>query len=311
MTTSKVEFYLRDAGNENPILVQPCPQGFYLPNQGGVIVPSARQLLLTYAWHGIDRHWSLARWQGTSSQPPGLTNPGPTIFDALAELAATSSRFPPTRSQTQYRRPRKSDPNDSNHLEKTTDSVDSISGLVLPSCGIDLAKRGHEVAKLLYAGFGSRMYASGYDPEEVLQEVYKGILTRNRGRGAFDARKSSFGHYVHMVCSCILSNYHRKVSRTRYKEVAWPQTMEGEDQVFSDPRQHTEGPYGCSDQLVQEDFRTYLTIGNQGDLKTLALEVLPLVQEGLARAEISKRLEVNRVTISKALSYLRSSASSF
>ena len=85
--------------------------------------------------------------------------------------------------------------------------------------GIDLHKRGHEVRKLMYAGFGLRIARSGYDPEEVLQEVYRGILVRNEGKCPFDVRKSSFGHYVHMVIECVLNNYHRKEQRKRHHEV--------------------------------------------------------------------------------------------
>lgn len=87
-----------------------------------------------------------------------------------------------------------------------------------PVLGIDLRARGHEVRKLLFAGFGSRIMRSGYDPEEVLQEVYRGILTRNGGKCPFDVRKSSFGHYVHMVCECVLNNYHRREARRREVE---------------------------------------------------------------------------------------------
>jgi hypothetical protein len=85
--------------------------------------------------------------------------------------------------------------------------------------GIDLVARGHEVRKLFFAGFGHRVIRHGYDPEEVLQEVYRGLLVRNKGKCPFDARKSSFGHYVHMVSECILNNYHRKQSRHREKEI--------------------------------------------------------------------------------------------
>ena len=85
--------------------------------------------------------------------------------------------------------------------------------------GIDLAARGHEVRKLFYAGFGRKVIAMGYDPEEVLQEVYKGILVRNTGKCPFDPAKSSFGHYVHMVCSGRVANYRRKHSRRSRYEV--------------------------------------------------------------------------------------------
>jgi hypothetical protein len=45
--------------------------------------------------------------------------------------------------------------------------------------GIDLGARGHEVRKLLFAGFAGKMLSRGYDPEEVLQEIYAGLLVRN------------------------------------------------------------------------------------------------------------------------------------
>ncbi len=88
------------------------------------------------------------------------------------------------------------------------------------SVGIDLERRGHEVRKLFFAGFGHRIKKHGYDPEEVLQEVYQGLLVRNRGKCPFDPAKSSFGHYVHMVAECIINNYHRKHNRRRMNEVA-------------------------------------------------------------------------------------------
>ena len=94
----------------------------------------------------------------------------------------------------------------------------SVAVSVKPA-GIDLAARGHEVRKLFFAGFGRKVVAMGYDPEEVLQEVYKGILVRNEGRCPFDPAKSSFGHYVHMVCAGRVANYHRKHSRRKRHEV--------------------------------------------------------------------------------------------
>lgn len=94
---------------------------------------------------------------------------------------------------------------------KTTDAI-SISGSSTP-LGIDLVRRGHEVAKLFYAGFARSVIRYGYNPEDVLQEVYKGILIRNNGSCPWDIKKSSFGHYVHLVVKCILANYHRRWAR--------------------------------------------------------------------------------------------------
>jgi hypothetical protein len=87
-----------------------------------------------------------------------------------------------------------------------------------PPKGIDLDRRGHEVRKLFYAGYGRRVVKYGYDPEDVLQDVFMGILVRNNGKCPFDPSKSSFGHYVHMVCGCIVSNYRRRYYRLERNE---------------------------------------------------------------------------------------------
>ena len=79
--------------------------------------------------------------------------------------------------------------------------------------GIDLAVRGIEVRKIFYAAFARGLVKDGYDPEEALQEVYRGLLARNNGTCPFDAKKSSFGHYVHIVSRCVLANYIRKEKR--------------------------------------------------------------------------------------------------
>lgn len=76
--------------------------------------------------------------------------------------------------------------------------------------GIDLNKRGHEVVKLFYAGFKDKVLALGYNPEDVLQEVFLGILQRNRTKARFNPERSAFSSYVFMVCGCVISNYNRK-----------------------------------------------------------------------------------------------------
>jgi len=84
-------------------------------------------------------------------------------------------------------------------------------GLDGSSLGIDLGVRGNEVRKLFYAGgFTGVLLREGIDPDEFLQEVYRGLLARNRGSCPWDAKKSSFGHYVHIVIRCVLSNYLRR-----------------------------------------------------------------------------------------------------
>jgi len=346
-------FYMRDAGSDLPVPVQIIQdqQGgcLYQVQVQGIVrsFPSARQLLTTLAFNGTDRHWTLDRYRRTD-HPTFRGEPTLPILEALRELAPERTSLvtaaghdvlciAPTVPKTLSQKGQVPEPRNSTGLAESTLSLDSAKGLVLDPCGsitrgivdpcgsitrgiegmpglgIDLAKRGHEVAKLLYAGFGSRMYSSGYDPEDVLQEVYKGILTRNKGRSAFDARKSSFGHYVHMVCSCILSNYHRKVSRTRSNETPCRVMPDGEDGGFDvgANQGHTQGDvFGSSDQLVQEDFKTFLTLHDDPSdpISSLAQEILPMVRAGCERAEIAKRFGLSRVTVSRALMHLRARA---
>jgi hypothetical protein len=103
-----------------------------------------------------------------------------------------------------------------------------------PAKGIDLTVRGVEVRKLFYAAFARGLVKDGYDPEEALQEVYRGLLARNLGKCPFDASKSSFGHYVHIVTRCVLANYIRKEKRRLAHESGESQLgSPGESNSFS------------------------------------------------------------------------------
>lgn len=87
-------------------------------------------------------------------------------------------------------------------------------GLDGSDLGMDLSIRGHEVEKLFYAekrrSYTAVLLREGHDPADFLQEVYRGLLARNRGTCPWDASKSSFGHYVHIVIGCVLANYLRR-----------------------------------------------------------------------------------------------------
>lgn len=193
--------------------------------------------------------------------------------------------------------------------------------------GIDLAARGHEVRKLLYKGFGARIARRGFDIEDVLQEVYKGLLTRNKGICPFDARKSSFGHYVHMVSGCILSNYERKMGRR----------AEHEQLGMYDPTASDEGgmvdaalagstlslaPWKGTSR-VEDELGTRQAISSllvsldlngrdiQGDLRPeaeLAARALPHLYAGCRRGEIALRLGEPPANVGRALSFLREEA---
>ena len=177
--------------------------------------------------------------------------------------------------------------------------------------------RGTEVRKLLFAGFGQWISTANYDPDDVLQEVFKGLLARNRGKCPWDARKSSFGHYVHMVCRGILSNYHRKVKRRRefettgvsgFTDGAFGTTDVGSSQVLSAPASAPANLSGMAE--AQDALTVFLEASERAHTRDgqMAVRIVPLVQVGMTRAEIADELGVSRASVSRGLTYLRSQA---
>lgn len=80
--------------------------------------------------------------------------------------------------------------------------------------GIDLSKHHTDVRRIFHAHFSERVRRRGYDPEEVLQEVYRGILVRQQGRGRWDpSRGRGLGSYIYMCIDGITKNYHAKEQR--------------------------------------------------------------------------------------------------
>jgi DNA-directed RNA polymerase specialized sigma24 family protein len=185
--------------------------------------------------------------------------------------------------------------------------------------GIDLKNRAGEVAKLLFAGYGRRIYSWGYDPDDVLQEIYKGILIRNLGTCPWDAKKSSFGHYVHLVCGCLLSNYHRKQSRIRAVEQVGLNAQTEDGFVNVDAADACATRVECASYLdttpmVDKDFIDYMVqrvdaMGVPTEGRQMALLVLPLAIEGHGRQEIAAALNVPMSVVAKALKIIKTTMS--
>lgn len=178
----------------------------------------------------------------------------------------------------------------------------SISGQEL---GIDLRVRGHEVARLFYSGFAGRVHKEGLEPEDVLQEVYKGILSRNKGTCPFDPRKASFSHYVYMVTNCVLSNYRRQI----HKCWGWEITgLDGNQVVAPEGEVEEVIPAAAladlEGWLQKQRRRRYPEID-------LAIQMLPYLYAGNHLKEIAVLLEVPMFHINKAMTYLRNHARSW
>lgn len=268
----------------------------------GTKYKTRRGLLAALTGHPEGRHWSFDRYFGLGR----YSKPSPLVEADIYDIFGTAPIHITSNSEISV--PALTRKNQARKL--------SSVGQETPQLGIDLAKRAHEVRKLLYAGFGRRMYLSGYDPEDVLQEVYKGLLVRNAGKCPWDPRKSSFGHYVHMVCSCVLSNYHRKQHRVHeIEQLGLPNPKGKEDgqgsmDVGSHPMVVSVTSVEEQDLLLQEeaDSLTDYLMDSSAPEGALAIKVLPLLLSGTPRDAMAPALGVSKASIGRAIAFLRKQA---
>jgi DNA-directed RNA polymerase specialized sigma24 family protein len=196
-------------------------------------------------------------------------------------------------------------------FELELDRVEGIVGIELgaKSERKDSAFKADEVRRLLWRGFAGKMLSQGYDPEDVLQEVYRGLLVRNKGKCPWDGRKSTFGHYVFLVIGCVLTNYHRKQIRRIDKE-AVPLTLTKTGDEMADIGQygscHIEYGSELGDMIAIDELSKYLaTLPDSGPEAVLGREILALVASGHQRGEIVRETGRKPSLVSRALSWLR------
>jgi DNA-directed RNA polymerase specialized sigma24 family protein len=84
--------------------------------------------------------------------------------------------------------------------------------------GIDLARYHRDVRRLVLARWKGNA-ARLLDPEDLVQEVYRRILRRNRLACAWDPSRGSLGHYVHQLAGCAIADMLKPVKRRARAEV--------------------------------------------------------------------------------------------
>lgn len=193
--------------------------------------------------------------------------------------------------------------------------LDRLEGVVGIELGAPSRRRGvpfkaDEVRKLLWRGFAGKMLSQGYDPEDVLQEVYRGLLVRNNGTCPWDARKSTFGHYVYLVIGCVLTNYHRKQVRRIDKDALSMTLKNREGEELADIGQfgscQIEHGSELGDMLAMDDLAKYLeTLPDTTPEALLGRSILPLVASGHQRGEIVLETGRKPSLVSRSLAWLR------
>jgi DNA-directed RNA polymerase specialized sigma24 family protein len=191
--------------------------------------------------------------------------------------------------------------------------------IVSEPVGIDLENRADEVMKLLFAGFGKWIARSGYDAQEVLQEVYKALLVRNQGKCPWTPEKSSFGHYVHMVCRCVMSNLHRKKRRQESREQIGVPVWKNGNRVQVDladssylANMTAPDPVWELQEMeeAEESLAECVLTGKDVDpaVAKLAATIIPLKRNGMTRKEMSQLLGVAPTKVTEATRYLKEKA---
>ena len=294
--------------NGTPVAIMQLADGKYQVGDGpsgtNAIYATRRKLLIGLTGHPEARHWTFDRYfrQGKyaiESQEDTILD----LFGATPALTLVSSNARPLAFRTGANAPTQ---------------LTVVGGSAYKAPGIDLKTKATDVAKLLFAGYGRKIYAYGYDPDDVLQEVYKGLLIRNKGKCPWDPKKSSFGHYVHLVAGCLLSNYHRKQSRIRSMEQVGLLAMNADGEyVSTDAATACDTRVECAvyqdhSDMVDASFVTFLTAKvakaspqEKAVTAPVLLQILPLAIEGHGRYDIAAALDVPVTHVAKGLKIIK------
>jgi hypothetical protein len=147
--------------------------------------------------------------------------------------------------------------------------------------GIDIAKYENDIKKILYKRFGQMIAKNNLDPQDILQEVLKGIHARNQGKCPWDANKSTAGSYIYMVCRGIVLNQIRDL-----KSNPLHNNTENLDSLDIDPTYIEEG---------FSDIGNLKEILERGsELDKLSAKMMPLFYKGSNQKEIMEDLNISK-----------------
>ena len=161
--------------------------------------------------------------------------------------------------------------------------------------GIDLNLKHEEVKKLFMKHCAKMCIERRCDPQDVLQEVYKGILIRNKGKCPFDETKSAFSTYIVMVSKCVTINYINKMTKKREREVYGKETsIESEDYLISQE---------CNSHLETEGL--VILKEARASLKKHLVGIFDDLLQGYKVSHISKKRSMDTRKVNKYIEDIR------
>jgi len=179
-----------------------------------------------------------------------------------------------------------------------------------PALGIDLEGRSIEVRKLFYSQFSKGIIAKGYDPEDVLQDIYVALAVRNGGKCPFNPAKGSFANYVCMVCRGTVSNYHRRYGRLTRNEQFGVATFDGEvlDVAQADiASEEATQEYDVRFEGAHSSLTVWIVAAahDEGIDPTMAEKCLQFIYEGWKFKDIAVHLKCSVTRVSETVKLIR------
>jgi DNA-directed RNA polymerase specialized sigma24 family protein len=185
-------------------------------------------------------------------------------------------------------------------FENEASSIEEVKGGDVKT-GFNIADKKKDIERIFYAFYAKRAVAEGLSVEDLLQQVFIGLISRNTKRGAWNPARGSFGSYIHLVIGSVYRNFRKKeISR-------------GMKERLEVPKNYTESTTSDSDflddKILLDSFKNWIkTKKGMGDL---AGDVTVLLSEGRKKKEIAEQLGINSTHLHKLIVNLKSKVSEF
>jgi hypothetical protein len=169
--------------------------------------------------------------------------------------------------------------------------------------GVDLEVKYGDVERILFSKFRGKVAlltaTTDLQREDILQEVYKGLLVRNDGKCPFDPGVAKLGTYVHMVCRCILSNLITKHVTRSNREL-----LVDETELTGQAAPEWSRP-ALSAGSVLSRFDDYLSSRGDSEDLELARRAAPLMFQGYKKRELIRALSCKGKKVDEMVEYLQ------
>lgn len=169
--------------------------------------------------------------------------------------------------------------------------------------GFDIVEKKKDIERIFYKFYAKRAAAEGLPVEDLLQEVFAGIISRNSKKSAFSLNRGSFSGYLHLVIGSIYKNFRkRELDRGVHDRSIKTKLLEKGEEAT------TESDF-INDAILMDSFKEWVKVKKgMGDL---ASNVTVLLSEGKKKKEIADELGINATSLHKIIKGLQAKVIEF